>query len=99
MADQKASFDAEVVPSPTDTQSNPTTADGRNEDEAEVFGTGGEGVNFRTVGWMKAAIFCLKMTFATGVLSIPASLYTLGAVAGSIFILFCKLLHYHVSLE
>ena len=32
------------------------------DDEAEVFATGADGVNFRTVGWLKAAVFMLKMT-------------------------------------
>lgn len=58
------------------------------EGEAEVFGDPGEGhVNFRTVGWVRAAIFLLKQTFATGVLSIPSAMYYLGAVAGCLFIL------------
>ncbi|OQV05494.1 hypothetical protein CLAIMM_10221 [Cladophialophora immunda] len=57
-------------------------------DEAEVFVTGQDGVNFRTVGWIRASMFFLKMTFAAGVLSIPAALYNLGAVAGAIFIVF-----------
>lgn len=57
--------------------------------EAEVFGNPGEGqVNFRTVGWVRAAIFLAKQTFATGVLSVPSAMYYLGAVAGCLFILF-----------
>ena len=32
------------------------------DNEAEVFATGADGVNFRTVGWLKAAVFMLKMT-------------------------------------
>ncbi|KAF2763847.1 hypothetical protein EJ03DRAFT_379103 [Teratosphaeria nubilosa] len=66
-------------------------------DEAEVFITGTNGVDFRTVSWVKAAIFLLKMTFATGVLSIPAALYTLGAVAGAIFIIFWGLLNTYMA--
>ncbi|KAH0842489.1 hypothetical protein AYO21_06705 [Fonsecaea monophora] len=62
-------------------------------DEAEVFVTGQGGVNFRTVGWIRASMFFLKMTFAAGVLSIPAALYNLGAVAGGIFIVFWGLLN------
>ncbi|KIW73158.1 hypothetical protein PV04_01296 [Phialophora macrospora] len=57
-------------------------------DEAEVFVTGQGGINFRTVGWVRASMFFTKMTFATGVLAIPAALYVLGAVAGAIFIVF-----------
>ncbi|EXJ95878.1 hypothetical protein A1O1_01003 [Capronia coronata CBS 617.96] len=56
--------------------------------DAEVFATGEDGIEFRTVGWVRAAMFFTKMTFATGVLAIPAALYSLGAVAGAIFIVF-----------
>lgn len=68
-------------------------------DEAEVFVSGaGEGaVNFRNVGWIKAAIFLLKMTFAAGVLSLPSALYELGAIAGAIFILFWGLLNTYMA--
>ncbi|CAN8105959.1 unnamed protein product [Discula destructiva] len=55
--------------------------------ESEVFGAGGEGqVNFRTVGWIRAATFLIKQTFATGVLSMPSAMYFLGAVPGCISI-------------
>ncbi|TVY40842.1 N amino acid transport system protein [Lachnellula occidentalis] len=57
-------------------------------EETEVFATGTDGVEFRTVGWIRAAMFFTKMTFATGVLSVPSALYQLGAVAGAIFIVF-----------
>lgn len=66
------------------------------EAEAEVFDSK-NGVDFRTVGWLRAAMFCIKMTFATGVLSIPGSLHTLGAVAGSIFVLFWCLLNTYLG--
>lgn len=67
-------------------------------EEAEVFGgDGGNAVKFRTVGWLAAAVFMIKMTFATGVLSIPAALYTLGAVAGSIFIVFWGVLNTYMA--
>ena len=45
------------------------------------------GVNFRTVSWYKAAFIFLKLIFATGVLSIPSCMVTLGAVGGSLLIL------------
>lgn len=61
--------------------------------EGEVFAAGEGAVNFRTVGWIRAAMFFTKMTFSAGVLSIPAALYTLGAVAGAIFILFWGVLN------
>ncbi|RDW78047.1 hypothetical protein BP5796_05899 [Coleophoma crateriformis] len=57
-------------------------------EEGEVFTAGEDGVDFRTVGWIRAAMFFTKMTFAAGVLSIPSALYTLGAVAGALFIAF-----------
>lgn len=57
-------------------------------DEAEVFGAGGENkVNFRTVGWLRASMFLMKQTFATGVLSMPSAMYFLGGVASPIFII------------
>ncbi|KAF7538488.1 hypothetical protein G7054_g2889 [Neopestalotiopsis clavispora] len=67
------------------------------ETESEVFG-GGEGtVNFRNVGWIRAAMFMLKMTFATGVLSLPSALNSLGAVPGAIFILFWGLVNMYMA--
>jgi hypothetical protein len=65
--------------------------------EAEVFAAGEGGVNFRNVGWIKAAIFLLKMTFAAGVLSLPTALYELGAIAGAIFILFWGFLNTYMA--
>lgn len=57
--------------------------------EAEVFGSGGEmQVNFRTVGWIRAAVFLTKQTFATGVLSMPSAMYYMGAAAGCISVVF-----------
>ena len=65
--------------------------------EAEVFSASEGGVNFRNVGWIKAAIFLLKMTFAAGVLSLPTALYELGAVAGAIFILFWSIVNTYMA--
>jgi hypothetical protein len=65
--------------------------------EAEVFAGGAGQVNFRTVGWVRAAIFLLKMTFGAGVLSLPSTLYELGAVAGGLFILFWGLLNTYMA--
>ncbi|OJD38033.1 transmembrane amino acid transporter [Diplodia corticola] len=53
------------------------------ENEFEVFKKG-EGVDFRTVSWVKATVIFLKIIFATGVLSIPTAMYTLGAVGGAL---------------
>jgi hypothetical protein len=50
----------------------------------EVFKKVDEGVDFRTVGWPRAAVIFLKIIFALGVLSIPTSLYALGAVGGAL---------------
>ena len=66
-------------------------------DEAEVFATTDDGVNFRNVGWIRAAMMFLKMTFATGVLSLPTALYQTGAVPGAICILFFGLLNTYMA--
>lgn len=55
-------------------------------EEHEVFKKTEDGVSFRGVGWFKACIIFVKVLFATGVLSLPASLYSLGAVGGSLSI-------------
>lgn len=52
----------------------------------EVFQKIEGGVDFRTVGWPRATVIFLKIIFATGVLSIPSAMYSLGAVGGSIMI-------------
>lgn len=44
-------------------------------------------VDYRTVSWPKAAFIFLKVIFATGVLSIPSAMVTVGAVPGAIFII------------
>ena len=69
-------------------RSTGSTASTHSVEEGEVFTVDEDGVDFRTVGWIRAAMFFTKMTFAAGVLSIPSALYTLGAVAGAIFIAF-----------
>ncbi|KAK0387454.1 hypothetical protein NLU13_5766 [Sarocladium strictum] len=69
-----------------------------NSGDVEVFAAGSGQVNFRTVGWVRAAIFLLKMTFGAGVLSLPAALYQLGAVAGGLFILFWGILNTYMAL-
>ncbi|KZN83916.1 N amino acid transport system protein [Penicillium chrysogenum] len=72
---EKASVDDTEVGSPRDST-----------EEHEVFKKTEDGVSFRGVGWFKACIIFVKVLFATGVLSLPASLYSLGAVGGSISI-------------
>lgn len=66
--------------------------------EAEVFGVEGEGqVEFRTVGWIRAAMFLIKQTFATGVLSIPSAMYYMGAIAACISIVFWGILNTYLA--
>ena len=54
--------------------------------EKEVFQSDGGTVNFRTVTWQRLIIILLKVQIATGVLSIPSALGTLGAVPGALVI-------------
>lgn len=56
-------------------------------EDYEVFKKTHEGVNFRTVGWPRASVIFLKVIFATGVLSIPTAMYSLGAVGGSLSVI------------
>ncbi|RDW76594.1 putative neutral amino acid permease [Aspergillus mulundensis] len=55
-------------------------------EEGEVFAATSSGVNFRKVGWFNATVIFTKILFATGVLSLPSALYSLGAVGGGISI-------------
>ena len=54
------------------------------EDSFEVFTKGANVVDFRTLSWPRAAIIFLKILFATGILAIPTSMNTLGAVGGAL---------------
>ncbi|KAK5111236.1 hypothetical protein LTR62_005264 [Meristemomyces frigidus] len=69
--------------------------------EGEVFGASGSGhVNFRTVGWVRASVFLIKQTFATGVLSMPSAMYYLGGVTSPIFIIWWGLINtYSASIQ
>ncbi|EFX03515.1 amino acid transporter [Grosmannia clavigera kw1407] len=59
-----------------------------NADEAfEVFKRGDGNVDFRTVSWIHASVIFLKVIFATGVLSIPSTMYVLGAFPGAVNVL------------
>ncbi|CAG8960959.1 hypothetical protein HYFRA_00002497 [Hymenoscyphus fraxineus] len=53
----------------------------------EVFKKTEDGVNYRMVSWQRATIIFLKIIFATGVLSIPSAMYSLGAVGGSLSVI------------
>ncbi|RDW72884.1 hypothetical protein BP6252_06791 [Coleophoma cylindrospora] len=57
---------------------------GSDEDEFEIFQRVEGAVDFRTVSWVRASVIFLKLIFAVGVLSIPSSMYTLGALPGAI---------------
>ncbi|GAB7352105.1 hypothetical protein MBLNU459_g2604t2 [Dothideomycetes sp. NU459] len=56
-------------------------------EDHEVFKKTTEGVDFRTVGWPRASVIFLKVIFATGVLSIPTAMYSLGAVGGALSVI------------
>jgi hypothetical protein len=60
-------------------------ADDKSE-EHEVFAEGAEGVDFRTVTWQRMIIILLKVQVATGVLSIPSAMGSIGAVPGALSI-------------
>ncbi|KAJ5174128.1 uncharacterized protein N7482_000005 [Penicillium canariense] len=55
-------------------------------EEFEVFKKTADGVSFRDVGRFKACVLFVKVLFATGVLSLPSALLSLGAVGGAISI-------------
>ncbi|KAF1973724.1 hypothetical protein BU23DRAFT_639587 [Bimuria novae-zelandiae CBS 107.79] len=57
------------------------------ESEGEIFKRGGGYEDFRTVGWIQTTIIFTKIIFATGVLTIPSAMYTLGAFPGAINVL------------
>jgi len=50
----------------------------------EVFRTGVEGVEFRTVTWQRAVILFCKINFAMSILATPEALGSLGAAGGAI---------------
>ncbi|KAK5120930.1 hypothetical protein LTR85_005714 [Meristemomyces frigidus] len=77
------------VTEPTAVSKSPSIQEGTSTDsveEREVFQREVDGVNFRTISWQRATIIFVKYTVATGILGIPSSLNTLGAVGGGIII-------------
>ncbi|KAF4630768.1 hypothetical protein G7Y89_g7367 [Cudoniella acicularis] len=52
-----------------------------------------DGVNFRAVDWKKASAIFLKVIFATGILNIPTTMYSLGAVGGTLSVIGWALLN------
>ncbi len=63
------------------------TPDEKDLESHEVFKKLSDGVDFRTVSWQRATVIFLKIIFATGVLSIPSAMYSLGAVGGALLII------------
>ncbi|KXL46655.1 hypothetical protein M433DRAFT_106554 [Acidomyces richmondensis BFW] len=55
-------------------------------EDHEVFKKNAD-VDFRTVGWPRATFIFLKVIFATGVLSIPLAMFSLGAVGGALSVI------------
>lgn len=62
-------------------------ASGEGEGEGEVFKANADGVDFRTITLQRLIIILLKVQVATGVLSIPGALGSLGAIPGAINII------------
>jgi hypothetical protein len=58
-----------------------------NVEDGEIFKRGEGTVDFRTVSWVHTSVIFLKLIFATGVLTIPSAMYTLGALPGAINVL------------
>ncbi|KAK6076788.1 N amino acid transport system protein 9 [Seiridium cupressi] len=63
----------------------------------EVFQKNADGVDFRNVSWQRATIIFLKIIFATGVLSIPTAMYSLGAVGGALSVVGWQLLNTYTA--
>ncbi|KAG9187418.1 hypothetical protein G6011_05289 [Alternaria panax] len=57
------------------------------ESDGEIFKRGEGYEDFRTVHWIHTSVIFLKLIFATGVLTIPSAMYTLGAFPGAINVL------------
>ncbi|CAJ2502670.1 Uu.00g100640.m01.CDS01 [Anthostomella pinea] len=56
-----------------------STKEGESESH-EVFKKAKDGVDFRNVSWPRTTTIFLKLIFATGVLSMPTAMYSLGAI-------------------
>ncbi|WVQ85847.1 hypothetical protein IAT38_008015 [Cryptococcus sp. DSM 104549] len=76
-----APADVQIVgPDPDNLQQN-------DDDDGEVFKSGAQEGNFRTLGWIKTAVILMKLCFATGVLAIPSALNVVGYVPGIILLI------------
>ncbi|KAI0015646.1 amino acid transporter [Xylariomycetidae sp. FL0641] len=99
MADEKI----DTKPPPGDVDGPPAAsslkeAEVENAEDQEVFKADGAGVNFRNVSWPRATVIFLKLIFATGVLSLPEAMYTLGAAGGALSLLGWTLLNTYTAL-
>lgn len=54
--------------------------------DQETFRDREGAVSFRNIGWFRASVMFLKCMFAVGVLSLPTTMYKLGAVGGALTI-------------
>lgn len=88
--EKKAQHDSSLA------KEDPEIGDIENFEDNEVFKQGGD-VNFRTVGWPRATVIFLKIIFATGVLSIPDAMASLGAVGGALSLLGWSLLNTYTA--
>ncbi|KAF2017923.1 hypothetical protein BU24DRAFT_368094 [Aaosphaeria arxii CBS 175.79] len=68
------------------------------EDDGEIFKRTEGAVDFRTVHWIHTSVIFLKLIFATGVLTIPSAMYTLGALPGAINVLGWQFLNTYCAL-
>jgi hypothetical protein len=90
MASEEKKEMPEIQPATSSIHAGTTSPDDSDKEleSHEVFKKVGDGgVEFRTVSWQRATVIFLKIIFATGVLSIPSAMYSLGAVGGSLLIL------------
>jgi hypothetical protein len=87
-ATEKGMFDSkhDAEPRESSVDNGQTIVSDDEIEKHEVFKKGVDGVEFRTVTWQRAIIIFLKIQVATGVLSIPSALYSLGAVGGGLLI-------------
>ena len=67
------------------------------EDEQHEVFKKDAAVDFRNVGWVRCTVIFLKVIFATGVLSIPISMYQLGAVGGALSVIGWGLLNTYTA--
>ncbi|KAF2644675.1 hypothetical protein P280DRAFT_495880 [Massarina eburnea CBS 473.64] len=83
---------------PAQSRESITMMKGNVECDDEIFKRGEGLEDFRTVGWIHAAVIFLKLIFATGVLTIPSAMYTLGAFPGAINVLGWQFLNTYCAL-